>query len=736
MQKSLVIVESPAKAKTINKYLGKNFTVRASLGHIKNLPKNKLGVDIQNNFKPEYVLIKSKNKFINDIKKEARNSQDIYIATDPDREGEAIAWHIAQEINSKNGKIFRVLFNEITERAIKTGINKPGKIDLLKVDAQQARRIMDRIVGYQISPVLWKTLYSGLSAGRVQSVALRLISEREKQIKDFVSEEYWTIEALLKGEETPEFLSLLIRENDEKIAISDEENADKIITKLSSSTFKVTDIREKETKKFPSPPFITSSLQQEGVKRLGMSTSKIMRIAQQLYEGVELGTEGSTGLITYIRTDSVRTAEEAKDEVRKHILEKYGNDYLSRKPKIYKNKNKSQDAHEAIRPTSIEKTPENLKQFLSKDQWKLYKLIYNRFVASQMAEARIMQKSIDIEAGNFTFRTVGSTIIFKGFLELFDEIKEEKDKPEGEVNVPERIEKGQLLSLKKLLPKQHFTQPPPRYNESSLVKELDNLGIGRPSTYSLIISTLLERKYVERIKRTLHPTEIGLTVNNILVSCFPNIFNIRFTAKMEEELDKIETGNKDSLNVLKDFYKPLHNAIENYNENRYKIKKELQEQTDEKCSSCGAPMVIRWSSKGKFLGCSNFPKCKYTKPLEKTPERKTDENCPQCGAELIIKSGRYGDFFSCSRFPDCKFAKPLVIAKCPEEGCDGDIVARKSRGGRKFFACSNYPKCKFSSRYKIVNQKCPECGTQYLEERFDAQKNTFLKCPKCKHEIK
>jgi len=729
MAKSLVIVESPAKAKTINKYLGNNFIVKASVGHIKNLPKSKLGVDIKNNFKPEYTVIKGKNKFLKEIKREAQSSEVIFIATDPDREGEAIAWHIAQEINSTDGKIFRVLFNEITENAVKAGINKPSKINLLKVDAQQARRVMDRLVGYQISPILWKTLYSGLSAGRVQTVALRLICEREEQVKIFIPKEYWTIEALLKGENTQEFYSTLIKENKKKINISNKEESDIILNALSKQTFKVIDINEKQIKRQPSPPFITSSLQQEGVKRLGLSTSQIMRIAQQLYEGVELGPEGNVGLITYIRTDSVRIAEEARTAVRKYISEKFGEKFLSAKPRTFKNKKKSQDAHEAIRPTYIAKTPDNIKKYLSKDQYNLFKLIFNRFIASQMSEAIYSQKSIDIEVGNYTFRTVGSSISFQGFLEVFEDINEEQDHSKNGLYIPQKLEKGELLSLKKLIPKQHFTQPPPKYNESSLVKELDNLGIGRPSTYALIISTLISRKYIEKSKRKLLPTDLGITVNKILVSSFSDIFDVSFTAQMEEELDKIENGTKESLKVLNDFYKPFSLAIERHKQNKVSIKKELQEATEEKCELCGSPMVLRWSRKGRFLGCSSFPKCKNTKPLSEEII-KTEETCPECGSGLIVKSGRYGEFLSCSQFPKCKFAKPIVIAQCPEKDCDGDIVMRKGKKGKRFYACSNYPKCKFSSRYKIINKNCPDCNHNYLEERKHSQK-LVLKCPNC-----
>ena len=735
MEKSLVIVESPAKARTINKYLGRNFVVKASLGHIKNLPENRLGVDIKNDFKPEYVTIKGKSKFINEIKKAAKDSSQIYIATDPDREGEAIAWHIAQEIKPKNGNIYRVLFNEITKKAVETGINNPGKIDLLKVDAQQARRIMDRIVGYQISPFLWKTLYSGLSAGRVQSVALRLICDKEQKIKEFTPEEYWSVEALLKTKNQNEFYSTLIKKNNTKISIPDKNTVDKIVDELSKLTFRIIDIKEKKIKRKPEPPFITSSLQQEASKRLGLSTSRIMKIAQQLYEGIEIGKEGNVGLITYMRTDSVRIADEARNKVRKFIEKNFGNEYLSKNPRIFKNKNKSQDAHEAIRPTYIEKRPDDIKPYLTKDQYNIYRLIFNRFVASQMAEAVISQKSIDIEAGDYLFRTACSTTDFNGFLKVFQDFSETEKDEKKEIHIPEDIKKGEILSLIKLIPKQHFTQPPPRYTESSLVKELDNLNIGRPSTYAIIITTLLQRNYIEKSGKKLIPTELGLVVNKILVSSFPEIFNVKFTAKMEEELDKIENGIKKSINVLKDFYTPFSFALEKYKKNRLKIKKEIQEFSEKKCELCGAPMIVRWSKSGKFLGCSNFPKCKYTMPLSRD-ETSTNETCPECGSMLVIKNGKYGEFLSCSRYPECRFAKPLVVAKCPEKNCNGDIISRKGKKGRIFYSCSNYPECKFISRYKIVNQNCPYCDSNYLEKRKTKGKNPVLMCPKCKKVIK
>jgi DNA topoisomerase-1 len=734
--KKLVIVESPAKTKTLKKFLGEEFLVEASLGHIKDLPQKNLGVDIENNFTPDYKIIKGKQKILTRLKSEAKKAKMVYLAPDPDREGEAIAWHIATEIEKVNPQIFRASFNEITKEAVLTGIKEAGEVDMNRVNAQQARRILDRLVGYKTSPILWKTLYRGLSAGRVQSVALRMICEREKQIEDFVPKEYWSITAILENKEKKSFPAQLVKIDGENFEIATRKDAEGIISDVKDKKFVVSCVTTEKRKRFPFPPYITSTLQQDAARRLYFSPQKTMMMAQQLYEGVELGDQGSVGLITYMRTDSPRIAEVAKKSARDFIEKNFGPDYIPSKPKEYKSKKEAQGAHEAIRPTYIDNTPDQLRRFLSKDQFKLYQLIWNRFLASQIAEAIFQVTAVEISAEKYLFKATSSELLFDGFLRVYQDIKEENGEEEEEFKLPALKEKD-LLHLLELIPKQHFTKPPPRFTEASLIKELEGNGIGRPSTYAQIVTTIKQRKYVESEKKKLFPTELGKTVNEILVKNFPNIFEVKFTANMEEELDKIEEGEEKWVKVLKDFFVPFQSTLEKVENEKGKIKKMTQQATEEICEKCGSPMIIKWSRNGRFLACSAYPKCKNAKPLEPNENGKIllDQKCELCGAPLMVKIGRYGKFLSCSKYPECKFTSPFSIGvACPQEGCNGYVVERKSKRGRIFYGCSNYPKCKFASWDKPVNEACPNCGAKFLVEKVNKSKGEYLKCIKCQYE--
>ncbi len=704
MKKSLVIVESPAKARTINRYLGSDFRVMASIGHIKDLPKNRLGVNIDRNFEPHYEIIRGKAKVIKELKKASKDADIIYLGPDPDREGEAIAWHIKEVLNGKRGAIIkRVLFNEITAKGIKEAISHPTDIDRNKVDAQQARRILDRLVGYQVSPLLWEKVRMGLSAGRVQSVAVRLICERERQIESFVPQEYWSITALFDG-----FEAKLVKKSGKKLGISNEQEAQKILQELKGETFRVEEIERKERKRNPSPPFITSRLQQEASRRLSFSAQKTMVIAQQLYEGVELGEEGPTGLITYMRTDSHRIAPEALQSVRGYIEKTYGKDYLPKKPNVYKSKKTAQEAHEAIRPTSMKYSPEYVKPLLSVDQWKLYDLIWKRFVASQMHHAVLDQTRVSIAAGRYTFQAVGTVVKFPGFTVLYEEKTDEES--EEERKLPP-LEKDMVLKLLDLVARQHFTQPPARYTEASLIRELEEKGIGRPSTYALILSTIQERGYAIKEKGRLKPTELGFLVTDLLVKSFPDILNARFTAHMEEELDLVEEGKLKWIDVIREFYSRFKEDLVRAKEEMKNIKKE-EKPTDIPCKKCDRKMVIKWGKNGKFLACPGYPECKTTMdftldesgnivPVENTEY--VEQKCPECGNPMVIKSGRYGRFIACSRYPECKTTMALSTGvACPEEGCGGVLVERRSRKGRTFYGCSRYPACRY------VTWKLPE----------------------------
>ena len=729
MGKSLVIVESDAKSKTINRFLGKEYVVRASVGHIKNLPKNRIGVDVENGFEPEYITIRGRGKILKDLKSLAASSDTVFIATDPDREGEAIALHLFEEIQKSNAKIKRVSFNEITEKAVRDAIVQAHEIDLPRVEAQKARRVMDRLVGYEVSPFLWKTIYRGLSAGRVQSVALRLICEREDEITAFTAREYWTVEADLETGSKEIFRSRLVKINQKECDIPDEKSVKGHVAALKTLGYQVSDKTSKTVERKPYPPYTTSTFQQDASRRLNMTTKQIMALAQQLYEGVDL-PEGRVGLITYMRTDSTRLSQSAVEEARQYIGDNYGLEYVPQKPNFYKNKKSAQDAHEAIRPTSLKRSPKEVASFLNKNQLRLYELIWIRFLASQMTPAKMEQVTVEVTAGNYLFRTTGTTVKFRGFMQLYA-VEAENDE---NAKIPQKIKKGDAVELKKLDPEQHFTKPPARYNESSLVKELDNLGIGRPSTYALIISTLLDRNYVERESRSLLPTDLGKTVKGVVVNQFPEIFNVGFTAQMETELDDIETGEKDRVRVLNDFYIPFQKSVHHAMEKKEEIKESLQEETNEKCPKCGKDLVVKWGRNGKFIACTGYPDCRHTQPLEE-PEP-VNEICAECGSPMILKTGRFGRFLACSRYPECKSTKAFSIGvKCPQPDCKGSLVEKRSRRGKIFYGCSEYPNCKFASWYKPVAQTCEKCNHPYMELRQSQKKGTYMKCPNCKAEI-
>ncbi|MBI5587639.1 MAG: type I DNA topoisomerase [Deltaproteobacteria bacterium] len=703
MGKSLVIVESPAKAKTINKFLGKDFTVLASVGHVKDLPKSKLGVEIDNGFEPTYEIIKGKAAVIKELKKAGKAADKIYLAPDPDREGEAIAWHIAEEIDKKKEKTLRVLFNEITEKAVREAIKHPTVLDQNKFEAQQARRVLDRLVGYQVSPILWDKVRRGLSAGRVQSVAVRLICDREREIQAFVPREYWSVTAELETAAADKFRARLAKKDGKKIELNNEKDANGVLGDLKGAEFTVSEIETKETKRNPAAPFTTSKLQQESSRKLGFTAKKTMMLAQQLYEGVEIGDEGPVGLISYMRTDSTRVSNEAIDAARALIESKYGADYLPARPNVYKSKKKTQDAHEAIRPTYFQYTPEAVKKYLSKDQLKLYTLVWNRFIACQMNPAIIDQTRAQIQAGNYVFNASGSAVKFPGFMAVYIEGQDTEE--EKEERLPP-LGKGELLKLIGLLPDQHFTQPPPRFTEASLVKELEEQGIGRPSTYAAIISTIQDREYVIKDKTQLKPTELGFTVTGLLILSFPEILDVEFTAHMEEELDMIEEGQMEWRTAMREFYGPFHASLEKARKDMKNLKAE-EVPTDINCEKCGKTMVIKWGRKGKFLACSGYPECKNTKDFTTDESGKvtvvervevaTETPCPKCGKPMVVKSGRFGRFLACSDYPDCKSTLPLSTGiPCPNDD-GGMLVERRTKKGRVFFSCSKYPKCEYAT---------------------------------------
>jgi DNA topoisomerase-1 len=739
---SLVIVESPAKAKTIGKYLGRAYRVRATIGHVRDLPEKKMGIDIENGFEPEYVTIPGKEKTVADLKSAARDSREIFLATDPDREGEAIAWHVAQQIKSKNGApVRRVLFHEITKDAVQLAIANAGKIDERKVDAQQARRVLDRLVGYKASPVLWKTVKKGISAGRVQTVALRLLVEREREIRAFKPVEYWTVEALLEKDKQ-QFTAKLHLLDGKKPVISNEAEAAEILSALTSrKTFEVTEVKRRERRKNPGAPFTTSTLQQDAAKKLSFGSKRTMRLAQDLYEGIEIGEEGAVGLITYMRTDSTRVAPSAADQAREYIKMMYGQQYLPDAPRLYtdgKAKN-AQDAHESIRPTDPTRRPEHIRKYLKEDQYRLYELIWQRFMASQMSPAVFDTTTVDFDLGRFLFRATGSVVKFDGYQRLYKESREaEEGKPlEEEQGLPV-VEKGENIPVKSITPSQHFTEPPPRYSEASLVKELERLGIGRPSTYASIVSTLVDRRYAQLEQRRFFPTFLGEQVERVMVKSFPDVFNVQFTSHMETDLDRIEEGDVNWRVMLGDFYGPFAASVKGADiEALIGEAHDLSMIATERCPTCGGKLVPRGGFFGPFLACENHPKdCKFTRPLrgDRKAAQPTDQICHECGEPMVIRHGRSGEFLGCSKFPKCRGTRSMPTGvKCPKD--DGDIAVRRSKKrGKAFYGCSNYPKCDFVVWDKPVAEVCPECGYVGAEMKFTKTRGDYRRCIKCANE--
>ena len=747
MTKPLVVVESPTKIRTIKKYLGKQYNVAATVGHIKDLPAKEIGINIEEGFKPKYTNIPGKQKVIKSLRQAAGDTTDIYLAPDPDREGEAIAWHTA-EILKKKGRIFhRVLFHELTKNAIHKAIKSPDQLNQNKYAAQQARRILDRLVGYQISPLLWRKVKGGLSAGRVQSVAVRIVCDRERAIQAFESVEYWSITAHLEDNSPPPFSAKLVKKNGEKIKISDEKTSNIIIEELSEEKFIVEKIQKKTVKKNPSPPFITSKLQQEAIRKLRFSAKKTMIMAQQLYEGIELSPGEPEGLITYMRTDSTRISKEAAMEALKLVREKFGDEYALQKPRFFKNRKKAQDAHEAIRPTSVFNTPEKIKPFLSKDQFALYELIWKRFVASQMKQALMNKISISIAAGPYLFSASGSSVAFPGFMTLYmtTDYQIESESQKKKDDFPE-LSEGGILKLNELEPKQHFTIPPPRFSEASLVKELEENGIGRPSTYAAILSTIREKGYVDLVKGYFKPNELGVIVNDLLVSSFPDVFDVEFTANMENDLDRIEAAEVDYSEILTQFYDAFEKELEAASTGMLSVKG-IGFPTDLTCPSCNHRLHIRMGRNGQFLGCNNYPECTYTRnytrdekgvvhPIEPISDQPSDRICDKCGKPMLIKEGRYGTFYACSGYPDCKNTQSTnsnsggekTGVNCPEQNCDGELVQRSSKRGKTFYGCSRFPDCTFATWDKPVAKECPGCGAKFLVEKTTKKQGTFLAC--------
>jgi DNA topoisomerase-1 len=819
MAKALVVVESPAKAKTINKYLGRDFKVVASMGHIRDLPKSKLGVDVDNDFEEVYESIGSRKKVIKELKDAAKDATDIYVATDPDREGEAIGWHLTQELAGKKRKIHRLTFNEITKKAVQDALKHPRMIDERMVAAQRARRVLDRLVGYKISPLLWDKVRRGLSAGRVQSVALKLVADREREIGKFVPEEYWHLFARLAGPQPPEFEAKLLKKGGDAIRVANEQQSTAIVADLERASWTVSSVGTKERKRHAPPPFITSKLQQTA----RFPVKKTMMLAQQLYEGIELpglGADGPVGLITYMRTDSVRVADEALTAVREHIGSAFGAEYLPEKANFFKSKSDAQDAHEAIRPTSLQYTPEAVRPYLSPDQYSLYRLIWNRFVASQMNPATFDETAVDISAGDYLFRVKGTVPKFAGWMATYagtagaTDSEEERPRPEGGAGgerpagaastdrergsaggeddegatsgVLPPLAEGDQLELKVLRPEQKFTQPPPRFTEATLVKELEENGIGRPSTYASIIAVLQDREYVNKIEGKFKPTAMGLIISDLLTKSFEDIIDVEYTRSLEEDLDKIEQGKTDYVRTLGDFYKKFKKDLARADKEMIDLKKGIEigencdkcgspmlkkvgkfgpflacsaypectntreletaepesdtgEEEIEPCENCGKPMTVKRGRFGQFLACTGYPECKTTRKLITTkqgglraakPDQILDEKCPRCAANLVIKQGRFGEFTACTKYPECKYVKHKTTGvRCPKDGDKGgEIVERKSKRGKVFFGCSNYPDCDFVLWNRPVVEPCPKCGAPFLVEKITKKHGRQLIC--------
>lgn len=708
--KNLLIVESPAKAKTIRTILGSNYTVKASVGHVRDLPKSKLGIDIENNFEPSYITIRGKGDIIQELKKEAKKADNVFLATDPDREGEAISWHLAKILNLDENKEIRIEFHEITKDAIKNASKAPRKLNIDLVNAQQARRVLDRLVGYKISPLLWKKIKKGLSAGRVQSVALKLVIDREKEIMNFKPEEYWTLELEIK-KSRKKFIAKYVGyfENDKliKVKINNQDEINKILESIDKEKITVAKIEKSKSYSKPGPPFTTSSLQQEANRKLNFTSKKTMMVAQQLYEGVKVKGEGNVGLVTYIRTDSFRLSDEAVENAKQFILSNFGEKYY--KYRVYnkakKNESKVQDAHEAIRPTSLLRTPEKIKDSLTSDQYKLYSLIWKRAVACQMADAEYDVTKVLFNNNDNIFESNGKVLVFDGFRAVYGYADEKDEKMFPELKIDE------VLEISKVIPEQHFTQPPARYTEASLIKDLEEKGIGRPSTYAPTITTITSRDYVVKEKGYLIPTDMGFLVTEMMEKYFPKIVNEKFTADLENHLDDVASGNINWRNVISNFYESFKKELD-VAENEMKEIEIKDEVSDVKCDNCGAFMVIKSGRFGKFLACPNYPECKNTKPLNgKEPPEEVNETCEKCGSKMLKRKGKFGEFLACSNYPKCKNTKPIIKtidAPCPR--CGKQIAIKFSKAGRRFYGCTGYPDCKYISWYEPTDKKCPECG--------------------------
>jgi len=749
--KNLVIVESPAKAKTVKRYLGSDFQVIPSVGHVMDLPKSTLGVAVDDDFKPEYHVIAGKAKVLKEIQAQAKKADNVYLATDPDREGEAIAWHIAEQLGKIKGTVRRVLLHEITQGAVRAAVANPEELNHDLFDAQQARRVLDRLVGYQISPLLWDKVKRGISAGRVQSVALRIIVEREKEREAFRAEEYWTLDARLEAGNPPPFRAHLYSHRDQRIDNKayklPEAEAREIVAACEHNPFVVRKVERKEVRRTPTPPFITSRLQQEASRKLYFSPSRTMKIAQRLYEGVELGDQGAVGLITYMRTDSPRVSDQALTSVREYIVNRYGANYIPERPNFYRSSKSAQDAHEAIRPTAVERDPESMARYLGKDELALYTLIFNRFVSSQMNPAVYDRTTVDIEAAEAVFRATGQVVKFDGFMRVYTEGQDEVAADDDEAATLPAMTEGEMLKLLGFEPEQHFTQPPPRFSQATLIKELEDKGIGRPSTYAAIMTSILNREYVEEDpSKRLRPTSLGRVVAELLIKAFPDILEVSFTAQLEAELDEVENGKENWVKTLRRFYGPFKKSLGEAKKKMPTVKRKGLP-TGLKCELDDGEMMIKWGRNGEFLACSNYPKCTNTKEFIRddqgniVPQERqalstepTDEVCEKCGKPMVRRRSRFGEFLGCSGYPDCDGIKRLksdpvsIGVNCPD--CkEGDVLERRSRRGKLFFGCSRYPKCKFASWDKVVAQPCPQCGSAYLVEKVTKREGARWQCP-------
>ncbi len=734
MAKDLIIVESPAKVRTIKKFLGANYKVEASVGHIRDLPTNRLGVDENNGFEPEYRVVPGKEKVVKKLQEAAATANRVYLAPDPDREGEAIAWHVAELIRESNPHYSRIQFNEITSAAVRAALESPRQLDPNLFHSQKARRILDRLVGFKVSQLLWQKVKRGISAGRVQSVALRLIVEREREREGFTPEEYWVFKAELEGLQPPPFEAELWRVESKKPKVSDQEAAENLHAEVAKSSFVVQDIQEKEKKKQPKPPFITSTLQQEASNKLGFSAKKTMTVAQQLYEGLDLGDKGTTALITYMRTDSVRIASEALQMARKWIQENMGSDYLPSKPRQFRSKGNVQDAHEAIRPVEVGLTPEEVGPYLSKDQLSLYRLIWKRFLASQMSAATLWDTVVLIQASRTQWRCRGQRVVFPGFMQVY--VPEDAMK---EVRLPE-LKVGEELQVHKLEKEQKFTQPPSRYSEASLVRTLEQKGIGRPSTYAQIISTLQDRDYVQTEKKQFIPTELGKVVSDLLVAHFSNLMDVGFTARMEQSLDSIAEGALQWVTLLQNFSSEFNPVLEKAQEDMPQVKSGLQSGVT--CEQCGRQMRIKFGKQGEFLACEGYPQCRNSKnfvrdeqggilPVEEKKQERVMGQCPRCGRDLVLKKARSGSrFIACSGYPECRYTTSLGTGvPCPVRDCGGELVEKGSKRGKVFYACNRYPDCDYALWNSPVQRECPKCGNQLLVSRQTKSRGDHLACP-------